>query len=115
MIIRGKNPTRVVIDGRDFVGRDITINGDRVIVDGVTQPGSLVDLVNVTVYGDCEMAEVTRGHITVNGNAGSVKTASGDVDVAGSVTGNVETMSGDVQALSIHGSTRTMSGDIIRG
>jgi len=115
MIIRGKNPTRVIVDGRDFVGRNVTINGDRVIVDGVTQPGSLVNLVQVVVHGDCEMAEVTRGHITINGNAGRVKTASGDVEITGNVTGNVETMSGDVQAMSIHGSTRTMSGDIIRG
>lgn len=103
---------RINIDGRDFVGRSVVINGDKVIVDGVEQDGSLVGPVNVTVHGDAEVIESSTGSITVDGRCHSAKTASGDI-YCGDVSGSVSSMSGDVTCGRVGGSVSTMSGDVI--
>lgn len=111
MKIRSSNSS-VTIDGKTFTGRSVTINGDKVIVDGVEQPGTLVGPINVTVNGSAESVETTSGTVTVTGSADRVKTMSGDVH-CGDVSGDVGTMSGDVTCGPITGSVKTMSGDII--
>lgn len=50
--------------------------------------------------------------VTVTGDAGSIATQSGDVNIEGNVGGSVSTMSGDVDCGSIGGSVSTMSGDV---
>lgn len=102
---------RISIDGRDFVGRSIIIDGDTVIVDGVEQDGKLVGSITVNVHGDAESIETARGSVTVSGSAGPIKTLSGDVR-CGNVTGSVQTMSGDVTCGTIGGSVSTMSGGV---
>ena len=102
---------RVNIDGRDFMGRSISIDGDTVIVDGVLQGDTLVGPVSVTVHGDAERIETISGSVEVAGACGSVKTMSGDVR-CGNVSGSVDTMSGDVTCGPIGGSVKSMSGDI---
>lgn len=101
----------VTIDGKTFSGRSVSIVGNKVVVDGVEQPGELVGPVSVTVNGNAESVESGSGRIEVAGSAGRVKTMSGDVH-CGDVTGDVGTMSGDVTCGSIGGSVKTMSGDI---
>lgn len=102
---------RISIDGRDFVGRSVVINGDTVVIDGVVQDGKLVGPVNVTLHGDAESIETASGTVTVTGKAGSVNTSSGNVR-CGDVAGGVQTMSGDVTCGAINGPVRTMSGDV---
>jgi len=105
---------RVTIDGRDFEGRNITINGDKVVVDGEVQDGSLVGPVYVTVQGDAESVETTSGNVRVDGSCREVKSSSGDI-ICHDVAGDVRTMSGDVEVSgSIGGSASTMSGDVIQ-
>lgn len=111
MQINMKGSGSVNINGRTFTGRSIQISGDKVIVDGVEQSGSLVGPVSVQVNGDVERLESGSGSVTVQGATGSVKTASGDVR-CGDVQGSVSTMSGDVTCGKISGSAKTMSGDI---
>lgn len=101
----------VTIDGRTFTGRSISINGDKVVIDGVEQAGALVGPVSVTVNGNAESVEIESGKVEVAGTVGRVKTMSGDV-CCGDVTGDVSTMSGDVTCGAIGGSAKTMSGDI---
>ena len=111
----GKGRSRITIDGRDFVGRDVVINGDgQVIVDGVVQSGSLAGPVSVDIHGDADKVESSSGTIRVAGSCGSASTQSGDIE-CGDVKGSVSTMSGDVTCKSITGSCKTMSGDINRG
>lgn len=102
---------RINIDGREFVGNSVIIDGDTVIVDGVRQDGKLVGPITVAVHGDAERIEMGGGKVTISGSAGSVKTASGDVQ-CGNVNGSVSTMSGDVTCGAISGSVSTMSGDV---
>ncbi|WP_298187764.1 hypothetical protein [uncultured Pseudomonas sp.] len=101
----------ITIDGKTFTGRSVSIVGNKVVVDGVEQPGELVGPVSVTVNGNAESVESGSGLIEVAGSAGRVKTMSGDV-WCGDVTGDVGTMSGDVTCGAIRGSVKTMSGDI---
>lgn len=101
----------VTIDGRTFTGKSISINGDKVVIDGVEQEGSLVGPVSVTVNGSAESVETVSGKVEVTGAVGRVKTMSGDVR-CGDVKGDVGTMSGDVTCGAIAGSAKTMSGDI---
>lgn len=51
-------------------------------------------------------------NVSLNGEAKSIKTQSGDVNIAGDVIGNVKTMSGDVKCENVSGDVSTMSGDI---
>lgn len=101
---------KVVIDGREFTGRSISIRGDRVIVDGVQVEGSLSGPITVQVFGDVENLEgIDR--VTVSGSCGSVKTVSGDVQ-CGAVAGNVQTVSGNVNCGPVQGGVKTVSGDV---
>lgn len=100
------------INGENITGRSITINNNRVIIDGVDHtPDSKI--ITITVTGDVDKIDASSGDVTVNGNSGGISTMSGDVDVTGNVDGSVKTMSGDVDCSgSISGNVSTLSGDI---
>lgn len=95
--IRDKNGNRtIIINGSigtviDNVGTDQTIN-----LDGET----------INVGGFASVS------VVVHGNAGSIRTMSGDVQVDGDVNGSVSTMSGEVRCNHLRGNASTMSGDI---
>lgn len=103
----------VVIDGREFNGNNINIDGNGIVtVDGVQQEGQLVGDIKIEVSGDITRLETTSGDVTVTGSCGMVSTMSGDVETR-EIVGNVKTMSGDVKCTGpISGSVSTMSGDI---
>ncbi len=100
----------VIIDGKSFTGSNICINGNKVIIDGVTQDGELVGDINITVNGDVESLENTSGLVTAK-NVGSVKTVSGSVNCS-DVSGDVRTVSGSVRANKITGKVSTVSGSV---
>jgi hypothetical protein len=104
---------RVVIDGKEFRGNNVSIINGKVTVDGIKQDGELVGDINIVVHGDVERIENSSGVVKAN-NVGNIKTQSGDVECS-AVSGSVQTMSGDVTCGDIKGSVSTMSGDIIRG
>lgn len=108
--IRG-NKGRVVIDGREFTGGNISIVNGKVTVDGVVQDGQLVGDVKIDIHGDVERLEAGAGNVTVSGACGQVSTMSGNIE-CGNVSGNVKTMSGDVTCGTVGGGVSTMSGDI---
>lgn len=90
----------ITINGRTYSGKNtISINGNKVIIDGIVQNSDepLVGPINVHIVGD----------------VGNVSTISGDVHCGNAR--NVSTMSGDVTCNNINGSVKTVSGDIIRG
>lgn len=100
----------VKIDGKTFVGRNITIKNNKVVVDGVEQDGELIGDINVTVHGNVNKLENVNGKVIAN-TVSSISTQSGDVECQ-DVSGSVSTMSGDVDCGKIGGSVSTMSGDI---
>jgi len=103
---------RIVIDGREFKGRSVQINGNKVVVDGVTQDGELVGEIHVEVHGNVEALKMGSGDVKAQG-VGSIVTGSGDVS-CGNVSGSVSTASGDVVCGKVGGSVSTVSGDISR-
>lgn len=100
------------IDGRSFSGKSVIINGNTLIIDGVTQEGSLVGDINITITGNVQTLSNERGSVSCK-NVGSVSTMSGDV-ICGDISGDVDTMSGDVDCGNIGGNVSTMSGDITK-
>lgn len=101
----------VTINGQVFNGRSISITGDKVVIDGVVQSTSLVGPINVVVNGNADSVETIDGKVEVTGSVGRIKTMSGDVHCA-DVSGDVGTMSGDVICHNVAGNAKTMSGDI---
>ena len=101
---------RIVIDGRQFQGNNVTITNGKVTVDGVVQDGELSGPINVTVHGDVQSLENHAGNVTAQ-NVGELSTGSGDVK-CGDVSGSIRTGSGDVECGSVSGNIRTGSGDV---
>lgn len=106
--------TRISVNGLTVSGgRSVVISNGKVIVDGKDVTPDAKEI-NISVEGNVEKIEADAcSKISVTGDAGSVNTQAGDVDVGGNVGGSVQTMSGDVDCGgSIGGSVSTMSGDI---
>jgi hypothetical protein len=102
------------INNNNYVGRSITISGNKIIIDGkdVTADHSDSKEISITVNGDIDNLDVDYcKEIAISGNVGKIRSGSGDV-TCNDVTGNVQTGSGDVKTTTITGSVRTGSGDI---
>jgi len=99
------------INGKSFVGRNIVMSGNKIIIDGVdVTPDS--KNIEITVNGNLDSLKVDMcDKITVNGNVNELSTTSGDVDCK-DVTGDVKTLSGDIECGNVGGSVQTTSGDI---
>jgi hypothetical protein len=118
------------INSTDYAGRNITISGNKIIIDGVDITADHKDAkeISIVVNGDLENLDVDYcKQLAITGNVGKVRSGSADVncnDVLGnvqtgsgdveceSITGDVQTGSGDVKTTTISGSVRTGSGDI---
>lgn len=115
------------INGKQYTGNSITIRNGQVIIDGqsvnfddkvinISVEGS-IDSVNVdycsslSVKGDVKTLTTSSGDVVV-GNVTMIKTSSGDVEVSGNVSGDISTVSGDVECGHVAGKVSTISGDI---
>jgi len=104
----------VIINGQKITGKNISVVGNKVIVDGqdITPDSKTI---NISVQGNVTELKVdVCDKIEITGDVYSVKTQSGDVYVTGHVTGHIQTMSGDVKCGDVKGNISTMSGDIIQ-
>lgn len=112
-----KSNNKVSINGKTYIGNNVTMKGNKIYVDGVEQHKD-EKVINIIINGDLNLTNlegVIISNITVKGNViGSIKTTSGDINCI-SVNGSVVTVSGDVKVLGdILGSVSTVSGDIKR-
>jgi len=102
----------ITINNQTFSGNNISISGSKITIDGkdVTPDQKQISIV---IEGDVHQVSAdVCDKLTVNGNSGAVSTMSGDIDIKGNVTGNVKTMSGDVECGNISGDVTTMSGNV---
>ena len=77
-------------------GRTLEVRDGRVYIDG-KQVNAEGKEIHIHVQGSLQSLKVdVCSRILVEGDAGSVSTSVGDVEVKGSVKGSVKTMSGDV-------------------
>lgn len=112
--------SRIVINGKAFEvskGASFSVVNGSLIVDG--KAVSLDEFQNepviqITVEGNVQNIDTVNANVTVNGEVGSVKTTSGDIEVSCAVVeGSVSTMSGDIDITgSVNGNVSTMSGDV---
>lgn len=110
MKIKMNGSGSVCINGKRYVGGNIQITDDGIVIDGKIQDEIFSGEVNITIYGDVDRIENSRGCVCAN-NVNSINTISGDVE-CGNVSGSVKTVSGDVCCGAISGSVNTVSGDI---
>ena len=117
----------IVVNNKNYIGRSITINGGKVIVDGVditpdskeieiSVQGNIDSLSvdyckEIRIEGDVNTLNNGSGDVTCNSVTNGVRTGSGDVECE-VINGNVSTGSGDVKCDTISGSVKTGSGDI---
>lgn len=115
-VIRVEKGSISISTNNNSSSNNVTLNGAKVIVDGVDYNISdytTDQVIKVEVHGDVKKVQTSSGDVMVNGNVNQVESASGDIDVTGEVNGNLSTMSGDITVKgNIHGNTKTMSGDI---
>jgi hypothetical protein len=103
----------ISINGMNINARgSIVVSNGKVIVNGIDVTPDAKEI-NIVINGDTDKIQVDAcNSFQMTGNAGSIKTMSGDVEISGDITESVSTMSGDVDCGNIGGSVSTMSGDI---
>lgn len=99
-----------------FSGRNISIQNNKVIVNGVDIT-NLADIdakeITIIIESPIDSIDVEHCHKIEVKSCNTIKTMSGSVRCAGDIKGSVNTMSGSVRAEgSIGGSVSTMSGSI---
>lgn len=107
---QAKEVVEMKINGKDYFGRSIVINGSSVVIDGNVVCDTAPDI-KVEILGSCDFLETASGDVSVKEAAQTIKTMSGDV-TCGAVYGPISTMSGDVNCGDVSGHVSTMSGDI---
>lgn len=109
--INGNN----VINGNIVGDLNITSCGDNILINGQVVHTTQEKNITVVINGDTKGINTVSGDINVYGTvAGNIKTTSGDVHVENGALGDVTTVSGDVRAVTIEGNVKTVSGDISR-
>lgn len=103
----------ITINDNSYVGKQITITNGKIIIDGEDVTPENTVTIDIRIHGNIDSLSADAcNKISVSGNAGTVKTMTGDVNIQGSVSGSVNTMSVDVKCKDIKGGVTTMSGDV---
>ena len=104
----------VTVNGTTYLAdKSITINGNKVVIDGNT---FITDgpIINAVIHGDCEEVSSDNGDITIEGNSGSAQSKNGNIRVGGNINGDAETKNGNIHAKGIARKASTINGDIRR-
>lgn len=102
----------VTINGVNYSGSNISINGTSIKIDGKEVSKKDVLQISIVVHGNIDNLNVdTCDILTVKGQVNNLETISGDVECY-DVNGNIRTVSGDVKCKAVTGNITTVSGDI---
>ncbi len=107
----------VSVNGVTYSGKNITIRNGKVQIDGNDVTPADEKVITITVEGNVNKLQVDACEsCTITGEVKSVSTMSGDVEINGNCSGDIDTMSGDV-TVSGHcdGDIDSMSGKIRTG
>ncbi len=104
---------RVIMNGREYSGRSVTILNNRVFVDGVETTPDAKEI-NISVKGDLDNLSVDCcKELNVSSSVISkIITTSGDVTVSKGEISSITTTSGDVRCKDVIGDVRTVSGNV---
>lgn len=105
--------SKVTINGVSYVGgNSVKIINGKVTIDGKDMTPDAKNI-TIQVNGDISNLDVDIcDKLSVTGNVNELSTVSGDVEIGGSVGGNIKTTSGDIKCGNIGGKVTTVSGDI---
>jgi len=111
---KGNSISNVTINGQSFTGKNVVVSNNKIMIDGKEAEINYEEKTfNIVVTGDVESVVNESGLINVTGNAGEIKSTSGDIEIGGEVKGDVKTTSGDVASKGdIVGDVGTVSGDV---
>jgi DUF4097 and DUF4098 domain-containing protein YvlB len=104
----------VITNGKVFVnGKQVTTDGKviNISIEGNVDRLQVDACDKIFVNGDVGSVSTASGDITLNECKGNIHTTSGDVDCSGDCN-NIQTVSGDVKVRYANGSIKTVSGDI---
>lgn len=104
--------SQIVINGKVYSGRSISINNNKIVIDGNNIVNEESKTINIYIEGNVDQLNVDACEkVMVNGFVNTLSTMSGDVD-CGNVNQSVSTQSGDVECENVGGNISTQSGDI---
>lgn len=128
--VKNAPTTTIVVNGKSFSGRNVTVINGNVIVDGKKMEIPDSKEVKIEIHGDVGILDVDIGEVQVTGSVGNVTTDQGAVTVSGDVKGyvrvdqgnvechdifsDVQIDMGNVKASTIHGSASTKMGNITK-
>lgn len=103
----------ITINGKTITSsKSIVITNGKVIIDG-NDATPMDKTINISVQGDVENLHVdVCSKIQITGNAKTVHSTSADIEISGSVNGNVGSTSGDISCGNVTGNIQTVSGDV---
>ena len=111
------NMSMIIINGRVIhaEGSSVSIINGKVRVNG-KQISNLDEIqdkeVNISISGVQNLEVDYCTQVNLTGNAKSVRTQSGDIQISGNVDGDVSSMSGGISCGDVAGNVRTASGDV---
>lgn len=110
---KNKAKGQININGQSFVGNNITVTNNEVLIDGkpVTLATKTFNL-EINIHGDCEDVDNGSGKLNITGNTKNVDSGSGSVNIGGNVNGSIDTGSGSVVCGSVSGNIKTGSGSV---
>lgn len=103
----------IIINGKPISGKNISVSGNKVIVDGKEVSGlEEQKVINIEVTGDIQTLQSGNGSVSVKGDVGSIETVNGDIEIEGDVKLNIKTVNGDVSCGAVGGSVSSVNGSI---
>jgi hypothetical protein len=127
---KNSGASSIIINGVSYSGESVTINNDKIIIDG--KPVDMPDgkKIEVTVQGDLRSLQLTNGIVNAQGLIGDIGMQNGTVNAAADIKGgislgngkvicndvyaDVNVDMGSIKASTIHGSASTKMGNISR-
>ena len=102
----------IVIGGNAYSGNSVVVTNGKVIIDGKDVTPDAKEI-NISVQGDVAELKVDAcNKVSVTGNVGSFSGRTGDVEISGDVSGDVQTTTGEVSCGAVSGSVSTSTGDV---
>ena len=105
----------VVINGRVFQGNNVSIAGEKIIIDGKAQSTSYYDEkeIIIVINGNAENVSCEVGNITVQGYVSkNVKNTNGNIEIGGDVGGDVKNTNGSISCGNVAGDIDTTNGSV---
>lgn len=118
----------ISINGKSFFGSNISISGNKIIIDGknVTPNEKVINIVvngnidnlevdacdKLEIHGDVNKLRNGSGDVECGDIKGDVTSGSGNIICKGNVAGKLQTGSGDVECGEVKGDATTSSGNI---